>query len=232
MILFISAVVFLILGIYMDKVLPQEYGVTRTPFYFCFKRKAKVQKQEIPSPLEPNSPEKLSSAIDINEEDEDVKEENEYVQNLEPPFYDFPLVVKNLRKVYKPIGGRPAKVAVQNFSLHIKKGEMFGLLGPNGAGKTSLISMLTGLYGPEAGNAWVGGYDIINQINLVHANMGVCPQFDLLWPELTVEEHLLFYARLRGIPRKLERFVAEKAMKDVRLTQFANFSTRQLSGKN
>lgn len=43
--------------------------------------------------------------------------------------------------------------------------------------------------------------------------MGVCPQFDLLWPDLTVEEHLLFYARLKGIPPQLEKIKVEKAMK-------------------
>lgn len=65
-----------------------------------------------------------------------------------------------MRKVYPGYGGRTEKVATKNFSLRIKKGEMFGLLGPNGAGKTTLISMLTGLYPPTKGNAWVAGFDI------------------------------------------------------------------------
>jgi len=47
-------------------------------------------------------------------------------------------------------------------SLKIKKGEMFGLLGPNGAGKTTLMSMLTGMYPPTRGNAWIAGFDIKN----------------------------------------------------------------------
>ena len=124
-----------------------------------------------------------------------VQEERAFVEVLQPPFYQCPLVIKNLRKVYSAIGGKPSKIAVKDFSLHIKKGETFGLLGPNGAGKTSLIAMLTGLYPPESGNAWIGGYSIINQIDNVHTQIGVCPQFDLLWPDLTVEEHLLFYSR-------------------------------------
>jgi len=60
-------------------------------------------------------------------------------------------------------------------------------LGPNGAGKTTLISLITGMFEPNNGNAWVGGYSIIDEIEKVHLEMGVCPQFDLLWPELTVE---------------------------------------------
>lgn len=64
---------------------------------------------------------------------------------------------------------------------------MFGLLGPNGAGKTTLISMLTGLYAPNRGNAWIGGYSILHDMQQVQLQMGVCPQFDILWSDLTVE---------------------------------------------
>ena len=52
--------------------------------------------------------------------------------------------------------------------------------------------------------------------------MGVCPQFDLLWPDLTVEEHLLFYARLKGIAPNDEKVKVRSAMKEVYLTNFAN----------
>lgn len=58
------------------------------------------------------------------------------------------------------MGGRPTHVAVKSLSLHIKPGEIFGLLGPNGAGKTTLISMITGMFPPSEGNAWIAGYGI------------------------------------------------------------------------
>ena len=60
--------------------------------------------------------------------------------------------------------------------------------------------------------------------------MGVCPQFDILWPDLTVEEHLLFYARLKGIAPKNESDMVKSAMNEVYLTKFAKYKTRQLSG--
>jgi ABC-type multidrug transport system ATPase subunit len=77
------------------------------------------------------------------------------------------LIIKNLHKIYPAIGGVPPKVATKNFSLRIKNGEMFGLLGPNGAGKTTLISMLTGMYSPTSGNAWITGNDIRNKLETV-----------------------------------------------------------------
>lgn len=235
-VLYVGSVVYLALGIYLDLVMPQEYGVRKKPFYFlknCLRRNKQPaqDKNNIYAEIADKVlMDKFENAIDMSGEDDDVKREADFVNGLQGPLHEYPLVIKNLRKVYKPVGGRPSKIAVEDISLCVKRGEMFGLLGPNGAGKTSLISMLTGLYKPENGNAWIGGYDIINQIELVHTCMGVCPQFDLLWPELTVEEHLLFYARIRGVSKKKEKYVVKKAIEEVRLTQFATFQTRQLSG--
>lgn len=76
--------------------------------------------------------------------------------------------------------------AVRSFNLAVAKNETFGLLGPNGAGKTTLISMITGMFQPDNGNAWIGGYDIKSNISKAQLQMGVCPQFDLIWPQLTV----------------------------------------------
>ena len=229
--MYVGAFAILLVGLYLEQVWPQEFGVARHPFFFitdCFDKK---KKQEKAAQLAMNANKQdTTTALGLNMEDEDVRQERETINNLEAPYEDYPLVVRNLRKVYKAIGGKPPKVAVQNFSLHIEKGEMFGLLGPNGAGKTSLISMLTGLYKPESGNAWVAGSDIVDNIDQVRTKMGVCPQFDLLWPDLTVKEHLLFYARIRGVPRAQEQEIVEKAIAEVQLTKSTNHMASQLSG--
>lgn len=94
-------------------------------------------------------------------EDSDSRAERNIVYNLDKAdYYKYPLIIKDLRKVYKGVGGRSDNVATKNFSLRIKKGEIMGLLGPNGAGKTTLISMLTGMQPASQGNAWVAGFDI------------------------------------------------------------------------
>ena len=235
-VLYIGAVVFLIVGLYLDAVLPSEYGIRRHPLFFleglCGGKKAVSYNTSAQDKLQTASSigKGGKGHYGLNVEDEDVTKEREFVDSIKPPFDKYPLVIKNLRKVYDAVGGKPPKTAVRNFSLHIPKGQMFGLLGPNGAGKTSLISMLTGLYPPESGNAWLGGFDIVNNIAGVHTQMGVCPQFDLLWPDLTVEEHLYFYVRVRGIPKTEEKALVEKAMREVYLTKFAEFRTHQLSG--
>ena len=79
-----------------------------------------------------------------------------------------------LSKVYKS-PGKPDHLAVKNFSLAIRNGEIFGLLGPNGAGKTTLISMITGIFSPSSGEAWIGGHSILKSIDKVHLHIGVCP---------------------------------------------------------
>jgi ABC-type multidrug transport system ATPase subunit len=81
-------------------------------------------------------------------------------------YYKYPLIVKDLRKVYPGVNGKP-KVANKSICLKINRGELFGLLGPNGAGKTTLISMLTGMFRPTSGNAWMAGNDIKNRLELV-----------------------------------------------------------------
>ncbi|EGR34219.1 hypothetical protein IMG5_020170 [Ichthyophthirius multifiliis] len=223
--LYIGFFFFTFAGIYLHEVFPQEFGITQH-WLFCLK-KFKRKRNQILEQKESNQ-----NILEVElQEDQDSKKERMFVQSIH--FEDlkkYPLVIKDLRKVYKPVGGRPEHVAVKNLSFCIKQGEIFGLLGPNGAGKTTLISMITGIYPPSKGNAWVAGYDIINNMEYVHLNIGVCPQFDLLWPDLTVEEHLLFYARLKGIKPSQEKEKVQKAMKEVLLSERANFKISELSG--
>jgi ABC-type multidrug transport system ATPase subunit len=135
-----------------------------------------------------------------------------------------------LKKVYPRVGERPEHVAVKSFSLLIKKGEIFGLLGPNGAGKTTLLSMLTGIYKPDKGDAWIAGHSLKTELATIHSLIGVCPQFDLLWPELSIEDHLLFYARMKGVPRSEEQEKVKTALEEVNLEDKRSKLACELSG--
>ena len=92
---------------------------------------------------------------------------------------------------------RPTKEAVQGVSLAISAETCFGLLGPNGAGKTSVVNVLSGLVQQSAGKAYVGSFDTRTAMSSIQTVLGVCPQFDTTWADLSVEGHLLLYARLK-----------------------------------
>lgn len=128
------------------------------------------------------------------------------------------------------LGERGVKVAVSDVSLAIPAGACFGLLGENGAGKTTTINMLQGLFAPTDGSAFVCGYDIVKETDAVRLSLGICAQHDIYWPNLTVGEHLLYYARLKGIPHEQERAAVEAAAASVGLAGVANRYAHDLSG--
>ncbi len=143
-------------------------------------------------------------------------------------FADFPIVIDGLSKWYEK-EGKPFQ-ALKPTSFCVAKGEVLGLLGPNGAGKTTLISILTGLLKTDSGTAWIGGCNILTELPNVYKTIGVCPQFDLFWEDLTIEEHLLFYLRLKGCNPESERESVDKVCKDVELLEHKYKKARQLSG--
>ncbi|EGX93088.1 ABC transporter [Cordyceps militaris CM01] len=91
--------------------------------------------------------------------------------------------------------------AVDNVSFGIKRGEVFALLGPNGAGKSTTISVIRGDLKPSrhGGDVFIEGVSVTKHLPLARTHLGVCPQVDAL-DQMTVREHLEFYARVRGIP--------------------------------
>lgn len=95
-----------------------------------------------------------------------------------------------------------AFTAVDNVSLQIRRGEIFGFLGPNGAGKSTTIRMLCGILEPTAGSATVLGYDLRHQAEKIKENIGYMSQKFSLYDDLTVKENLTFYAGLYSLPKK------------------------------
>jgi ABC-type multidrug transport system ATPase subunit len=89
--------------------------------------------------------------------------------------------------------------ALDGMSFAARTGEITALLGHNGAGKTTTFGVLTGSVLPDAGAAWINGVDVSCNQTKAHATLGVCPQFDVLWPSLTVREHLELFASFRPL---------------------------------
>jgi ABC-2 type transport system ATP-binding protein len=101
--------------------------------------------------------------------------------------------LKALRKEFGPL------VAVQEISLDIQRGEVFGLLGPNGSGKTTTIRMICGLLEPTSGTATVAGYDVSHDPEAVKRHIGYMSQKYGLYDDLTVSENIRFYSTVYGV---------------------------------
>ena len=97
------------------------------------------------------------------------------------------------------ISKRYGKVqALQGVNLSVEEGELFGLIGPDGAGKTTMFRLLTTLLLPDEGSATVCGYDLVNDYRLIRQQVGYMPGRFSLYPDLSVEENLQFFASLFG----------------------------------
>ena len=105
--------------------------------------------------------------------------------------------------------------AVDQLTLNVARGEIFGLLGPNGAGKTTTAGMLTTRVIPTSGDAWVGAVDVVAQPALAKQLIGVVSQQNTLDRQLTVWENLYFHGRLFGISVQESRAIAGSAARAV-----------------
>lgn len=140
--------------------------------------------------------------------------------------------IEGLKKTY--INAQNKTVAIDNLSLKIERGMVFGLLGPNGAGKTTIIKILTTLTKPDTGSCLIEGFDInINPIE-IKKRIGVVPQENNLDRELTAWENLLIYGMLHdveGLDKKIEASLTMVGLwdrKDSLVTHFSGGMQRRL----
>ena len=131
---------------------------------------------------------------------------------------------QNLTKRYNGL------TAVDNLSLEIYQGEIFGLLGPNGAGKTTSIGMICGLLQPDAGQVLILGQPVHGGDAKVRSWVGVCPQEVILWEKLTCLEQLEFMGEMYAVPRKIARRRGAELLNTLALAEKANQLASTLSG--
>ena len=123
-----------------------------------------------------------------------------------------------------------ALVAVDDVSLAVAPGEVFGLLGPNGAGKTTTLRVLTTLLKPTGGRARVAGYDVREQSLYVRASIGYVPQALSADGQLTARENLEFYAQVTNVPRRERRARIDAAVESMGLEPILDRLAKTFSG--
>jgi ABC-type multidrug transport system ATPase subunit len=211
----IETVIILILAWYFNKVIPQEFGVASHPLffmidpikklYYIFKSSTRLHKVET----------KFETCNDPGV----LQHEKEVLSGM----HDHkPLIIRQLGKRYSR-----GKIAVKNVTLAVAKGKCLGLLGPNGAGKTSLMNVLYGLFPPTYGSAMIAGFSITD-VESVQRHIGVSMQFDVLWDNLTVTEHLNFYALVKRVVNVREH--VSDLIDAVSLNEKRNVYASELSG--
>ncbi|KAK0152457.1 ATP-binding cassette sub-family A member 1 [Merluccius polli] len=209
-IMMFDALLYGVLTWYIEAVFPGQYGIPR-PWYFLFTRSywcGEKQNANIAATLGKQG---NAEAVCIEEEP----------SHIEPGVY-----IKNLVKVYN----HGNKMAVDGLTLGFYEGQITSFLGHNGAGKTTTMSILTGLFPPTSGTAYILGKDIRSELSTIRQNLGVCPQHNVLFSMLTVEEHIWFYARLKGLSEDKVKAEMEQIVNDIGLPHKRQSRTSTLSG--
>ncbi|XP_064210505.1 ATP-binding cassette sub-family A member 2 isoform X1 [Anguilla rostrata] len=238
--LIIDASVYGVLTWYIEAVHPGMYGLPR-PWYFPLQKSywlgsGRVETWEWPWGG--------GARLSVMEEDQACAMEHrrsvvsratphlclppEETRGIEEEPSHLPLVVciDKLTKVYKT----GSKLALNKLSLNLHENQVVSFLGHNGAGKTTTMSILTGLFPPTSGSATIYGHDIRTEMERIRQNLGMCPQHNVLFDKLTVEEHLWFYSRLKGMAEDDIRKEMDKMIEDLELSNKRHCLVQTLSG--
>ncbi|XP_046959913.1 phospholipid-transporting ATPase ABCA3-like [Vanessa cardui] len=173
--LLVDAIMYMMIALYLEQVLPGPLG-TPKPWYFL------IQKSFWCSPAHESDVYKIGN----------VTNDADTIKEKDPKGLEIGVKMSNLTKVY----GK--NIAVNNVSLNIYDNQITVLLGHNGAGKSTTIAMLTGNVEITRGNIWVAGFNMSTQAPQARSHIGLCPQHNVLFNELTVREHLEFFSKLKG----------------------------------
>lgn len=247
-----DTILYLMAFIYLDKVLPAEWGVPEHRLFFLkpvvawWKKRRGVPETEANLLHDDNADaetahgdslgaremEKRRGRSLLKDETEDSRQERQMMVESSNP-EEFAVQMLGLHHEYDrgiTADKMKARTALVDLFLSIGANESQALLGPNGAGKSTLISILTGLFMPTDGVASICGLDIRTHMEEIHKIIGICPQFSILWDTLTCAEHLLFFARLKGVAVEEQPAFVERTLQQVGLGLIADRLAKNLSG--
>ena len=253
-IFFCNFFIYMLLGFYLQNVLPQKYGINQ-PFYFLFTKKywglgdnnskelindnnlKNMMNVEIYNQNGKIYNNILSSESDINYEKIKIKNpvlneinNNDYFEETKKyENYDINRDVIEIRNIKKSFNDN---IVLDNLSFKLYRNEIFVLLGHNGAGKTVLLNILTGLLKADSGKVIYNSRNILTPLglNYFHKIIGICPQEDILFENLTVEEHLKLFCKFKSIPNASIEEEISKVLQNLNFTEKRFTKASNLSG--
>eukprot|EP01024_Parvocaulis_polyphysoides_P015911 TRINITY_DN1703_c0_g2_i9.p1 TRINITY_DN1703_c0_g2~~TRINITY_DN1703_c0_g2_i9.p1 ORF type:complete len:796 (-),score=106.72 TRINITY_DN1703_c0_g2_i9:746-3133(-) len=237
-------IVYFILAVYLDNVIPNENGVRRSPWFFLLptywnSNITWCQKSELKRPLNRQNSFDASGDSSVYTDTDVIAEEEKMIslkdrrQVLESSGQGVSLSKDLAVEIYglqKRFGSK--FWAVKGTWFSIQHNQLFCLLGPNGAGKTTTINCLTGIIPTSGGDAVICGSRLSSAggLDRIRSIIGVCPQFDTLYHELTGREHLWIYGQIKGIPNKEVTPQVTKLLEQVKLLYAGGQRTGSYSG--
>ena len=169
--LLLDTVMYALITWYVETAFPGEYGVPK-PWYFPFQKSYWISDAASDAKVARRDVNIGSSSMELRRQQPEKFE-------AEPPHLHAGVAVEKLRKVYK----RGNKVAVDGLSINFYENQITSFLGHNGAGKTTTMSILTGLFPPSDGTAYVCDHDIRTDMNKIRKSLGMCPQHNVLFDQ-------------------------------------------------
>lgn len=228
----LDSLLYFAIGLYLDKVLHKENG-------FCYPLHSLIQKCFGRNRKNRNNSASTSEVKFTENYDEICS--TDFIKDVSRPTLESMslemkqqesdgrcIQIRNLRKVYATNRGNCC--AVNSLQLTLYENQILALLGHNGAGKSSTIAMLVGLISPTSGDALILGKNILTDMDEIRKSLGVCPQYDILFPELTVKEHLEIFADLKGVSEDSKEKAVTEMVDEVGLADKLNTVVKALSG--
>ncbi|XP_035432453.1 phospholipid-transporting ATPase ABCA1 [Spodoptera frugiperda] len=206
--LVVDCFVYMLVTLYFEQVMPGPFGTPKR-WYFPFQLRFWFPHYK---------PGTVLVLENENSEFEDI------IKEKEPNEHEVGVKMNNLTKIFG------ANTAVNNLSLNIYDDQITVLLGHNGAGKSTTISMLTGNLEVTRGTVTVAGYDMTHETYAARAHIGLCPQHNVLFNELTVREHLEFFARLKGFRGAELKSEIDTLIEKLELQDKRDYPSNGLSG--
>lgn len=240
-----NAVLYGVLFWYLDNVISGNHSIPRKwyfflqPSYWFDSWYGNMKLTPLLSP--PTSPQhdgmRRRIEIDAGQREDGVSNEHQPLLNRQDSYGSSDdttaLEIDQLTKIFSSgilCCARQLPPAVNNLSLSVQQDTILSLLGHNGAGKSTTINMLTGLLEPNDGDAFFYGTSVRRNLDEIRSMLGVCPQHDVLWADLTAREHMELFAGMKNVPKQNVKTEIQEILQEVQLDHVADHRVNTFSG--